>query len=149
MERLKLPASGTVYLDSNSVIYTVERLEPYAELLDPLWHAVAAHQFGVVSSVLVLLEVLVKPLRAGDALLEEVYRDLLLDSAEYGLVSLDQDIAESAARIRAQHGLQTADAIHAATALEQHVDLFVTNDPAFVRVPGLPVALLSECVNGA
>ena len=146
MERLALPDSGTVYLDSNSISYTVERIEPYAELLDPLWHAAGAGQFGIIGSVLVLLEALVKPLRAGDTLLLDVYRDLLLDSAEYRLVSLDDDIAERAAQLRAQQGLQTADAIHAATALQQKVRLFVTNDAAFARVPGLPVALLSEFV---
>jgi predicted nucleic acid-binding protein len=148
MERLKLPGSGSVYLDSNSVIYAVERIEPYAELLDPLWQAGVTGQLGLIASVLVLLETLVRPLRARDSLLLEVYRDLLLDSAEFGLVALDQSIAERAARVRAQHGLQSADAIHAATALEQRVELFVTNDAAFRRVTGLPVALLSECVGG-
>jgi predicted nucleic acid-binding protein len=108
-----------------------------------------ARQLGIIGSVLVVLEVLVKPLRAGDSLLVEVYRDLLLDSAEYGLVSLDEDVAERAARIRAEHGLRTADAIHAATALQQTVKLFVTNDPVFVRVPDLPVALLAESVDYA
>lgn len=146
MERLTLPGGGTVYLDSNSIIYTVERIEPYAELLDPLWHAAEARQFGLIGSVLVLLEALVKPLRAGDTLLLDVYRDLLLDSAEYRLVSLDDDIAERAAQLRAQHGLQTPDAIHAATALQQKVGLFVTNDAAFARVAELPVALLSEFI---
>jgi predicted nucleic acid-binding protein len=149
MERLKLPGSGSVYLDSNSVIYAVERIEPYAELLDPLWQAAVTGQLGLVASVLVLLETLVRPLRARDSLLLEVYRDLLLDSAEFGLVALDQSIAERAAQVRAQHGLQTGDAIHAATALEQRVELFVTNDAAFRRVTGLPVVLLSECVGGS
>jgi predicted nucleic acid-binding protein len=50
-----------------------------------------------------------------------------------------------------QHGsvyvdakLKTPDAIHAATALLAGCALFVTNDPAFKRIAGLPVGLLSE-----
>jgi len=39
MGSLNLPESGPVYLDANGFIYSVERLEPYAEFLTPLWEA--------------------------------------------------------------------------------------------------------------
>lgn len=37
MGTLILPQTGSVYIDANVVIYTVERIQPYASLLDPLW----------------------------------------------------------------------------------------------------------------
>jgi predicted nucleic acid-binding protein len=40
--------------------------------------------------------------------------------------------------------LRTPDAIHAATALLGNCDMFLTNDPGFRRVPGLPLILLSN-----
>ena len=39
MGTLTLPASGLVYLDANSVIYTVESHPVYGPLLQPLWQA--------------------------------------------------------------------------------------------------------------
>ncbi len=42
MGALTLPASGSVYVDANAVIYAVEKIEPYASLLEPLWQAAKA-----------------------------------------------------------------------------------------------------------
>ncbi len=41
MGPLNLPASGAVYVDANCVIYSVEKIAPYADLLAPLRAAVA------------------------------------------------------------------------------------------------------------
>ena len=32
-----LPAAGPIYLDAAAFIYSVERIEPYRTLLDPVW----------------------------------------------------------------------------------------------------------------
>lgn len=41
-------------------------------------------------------------------------------------------------------GLRTPDAIHASTAIKSACALFLTNDPAFRRVPNLTVTFLSD-----
>ncbi len=41
-------------------------LEPYRALLEPMWRLAQVGQFEIVSSELVLLETLVKPLRERD-----------------------------------------------------------------------------------
>jgi len=146
MGSLKLPATGVVYVDTSTIIYLVEHVEPYAPVLGPLAQAAEEGRLKLTASVLALLEALVKPLRDGNTVLADVYRDALLHSNEFELLDVDEGVAERAAHLRATNGLRTPDAIHAATALEQRAALFVTNDPAFGRVPGLPVALLSECV---
>ncbi|MCP4659359.1 MAG: type II toxin-antitoxin system VapC family toxin [bacterium] len=38
--------------------------------------------------------------------------------------------------MRATTGLKTPDALHGATALGAGTDLFITNDPHFLRIPG-------------
>ena len=53
---------------------------------------------------------------------------------------------EEAARIRAETGLATPDALHAATALGTGVAAFITSDIDFRRVEGLPVVVLDEQV---
>ncbi len=144
MGALTLPASGIVCLDANSFIYSVEKIEPYASLLFPLWVRARAGQVQIWASDLVLLEVLVKPVRDGDQVLAESFRALLLHNYEVQLMRIDQPVLEEAVRLRALYGLKTPDALHAASALLARCALFVTNDPVFRRVPGLPVAVLHE-----
>jgi predicted nucleic acid-binding protein len=98
----------------------------------------------VATSQLTLLEVLVKPLRDGNAALANLFRGVLLGTTGFDCLPIQLSTLEVAAQIRAQHSLKTPDAIHAATALEVGCALFVTNDSVFRRVPGLNVAVLSE-----
>lgn len=76
MGPLTLPTSGPIYLDTNGFIYSVERIEPYRTLLEPLWTQAQLGQFEIISSELVILETLVKPFREGDTLLESLFRSL-------------------------------------------------------------------------
>ena len=50
MGSLILPPNGPVYLDASGFIYSVERIEPYHTLLEPLWQQAQAGQFVIVSS---------------------------------------------------------------------------------------------------
>ena len=61
MGALTLPSGGSVYIDANAIIYSVERIEPYRELLAPMWQEARAGRFTLASSELVALETLVKP----------------------------------------------------------------------------------------
>ncbi len=139
-----LPESGTVYLDANSIIYTIEGIEPYLTMLDPIWDAVQARTLTIITSDLTLLEVLVGPLKRGDKALEIDYRTVLQTSQGVQLIPISHPVLEQAASLRATTSLKTPDAIHAATALIVGCGLFVTNDVAFKKVPGLPTAILSE-----
>ena len=145
MGPLTLPTAGSVYIDANAIIYSVERIEPYRELLAPMWQEAGAGRFALASSELVVLETLIKPLREGNARLEMLFRSIFA-AAEMDLIPATLAIWEDAARIRAATGLKTSDALHAATALQAECTLFVTNDGDFRRVQGLPVAVLDDLV---
>jgi predicted nucleic acid-binding protein len=144
MGALTLPTSGAVYLDTDAIIYSVEKIAPYWAILEPLWSAAQSGLFVVIASELTLMEPLVRPIQIGDAALEKTFRMLLTATREVQLMPVSRSILEQAARLRAATGLKTPDAIHATTARAEHVALFVTNDPGFKRVPGLPLALLDD-----
>jgi predicted nucleic acid-binding protein len=144
---LALPASGTVYLDANGFIYSIERIDPYRALLDILWQTVSTGQITVVTSELSLLEVLVRPLKVGDATTAILFRTVLRHTPDVQMVPITQTVLEEAANLRATLGLRTPDAIHLATALLNGCALLVTNDRAFRRVPDLAVTVLSELVS--
>lgn len=141
MGTLNLPASGSVYVDTNTVIYAVEKIEPYASLLQPLWATANAGQLSIATSELTWLEALAKPLRDGNSVLEKLFRDFLT-AREVTLIPATLSLWEHAARIRGL-GLKTPDALHAATSLAARCPMFLTNDAGFQRVAGLPVTILS------
>lgn len=148
MGPLILPTGGPVYVDANAIIYSVERVEPYHGVLAPMWEEARVGRFTLTSSELVALETLIRPLRDGNARLEMLFRSILA-AAEMELIPATLTTWEDAARIRAETGLKTPDALHAATALQAGCVLFVTNDTDFRRVEGLPTVVLDDLVEAA
>ena len=145
MGPLTLPTGGAVYVDANAIIYSVERVEPYHSLLAPMWEDARTARFTLASSELVALETLVRPLRDGNARLEMLFRSIL-SAAELDLIPATMATWEDAARIRADTGLATSDALHAATALRAGCTAFITNDTDFRRIEGLAVIVLDDLV---
>ncbi len=143
MGPLELPDAGPVYIDANSLIYSMERVEPYRSLLEPMWQEAQDGKITIVSSPVLLLEVLVKPLRDRDVEIEMQYRELFRINAVTLLAASDA-VFEDAARLRAGTRLAIPDALHASTALRAGCTLFVTNDNDFRRVPGLPIVILDD-----
>lgn len=145
MAPLGLPPSGLVYLDASGLIYSMERVEPYRTLLEPMWQATQEGTLTIVSSPVLVLEALVKPIRDGNAAIEAQYRELFAAGA-VRLLEASHQTFEDAAHLRAETGLAIPDALHAATALRAGCTLFVTNDADFRRVRDLPVVVLDDVV---
>ena len=143
MQPLALPSGGPVYLDTNAVIYSVELVEPYSSLLQPLWVAAGMGQFIIVSSQALIPETLIRVIRQEDRELERRFREVL-NAAYVDLLAADRRLWEAAASIGGPANLSTLDALHAATALAAGCSLFVTNDTDFRRVPGLPAVILDD-----
>ena len=146
MGSLSLPSSGSVYLDSNCIIYRVEQIEPYHDLLRPVFRAASDGAISLLTSELSVLECLDKPVQEADQQLEELFRAVLLGSREMRLLPVSGPVLERAVRLRAAYGLKTPDAIHAATALEAACEALLTNDPVFLRVPDLASRVLKNAL---
>jgi predicted nucleic acid-binding protein len=81
-----------------------------------------------------MTELLVQPYREGyDQRVDQFYA-LLSTYPNLEWIAPDLPIANSAARIRAEHRLRTSHALQAATAIHTGATALVTNDPAFERV---------------
>jgi predicted nucleic acid-binding protein len=145
MGSLTLPASGLVYADTQILIYTIENHPDYAPLLMPLWLAVQAQTFQVISSELVMLETLVVPIRRNDSQLIADYEYLF---QFIRLIPIHQQILREAARLRATvKGLRTPDAIHAATSMQLGCSLFLSNDKTLSRISELPILILEDVIS--
>ena len=116
MGSIRLPSYGAIYLDAPAIIYSVERDEPNLTLMAPVWRQAEAGQFILVCSELVLAETLVRSIREDNTDLEMAFRTVFA-APEVQLVSTTRQLWEDTARLRAETGLKTPDALHAATAL--------------------------------
>ena len=97
----------------------------------------------IVSSPVLVVESLVKPLRDGNTEVEVQYHELF-ESNEVRRLEGSYAVFVDAARPRTETGLATPDALHAATALRAGCALFITNDADFRRVQGLPIVVLDD-----
>ncbi len=126
---------SVVGFDTMPLIYYIEENHNYLEVVDPFFEAIDRGEFKVVTSIITLLEVLVHPVRNGDVILAQRYRDLLFDTEGLSTMILNRTIAEEAARLRASHNIRTPDSIQMATAISEGASFFLTND---LRLPSLP-----------
>lgn len=144
MEWLKPILGHTVGLDTAPLIYFIEKHPLYFPALQPFFEAVGRGDIQIVTSTLTLTEVLIHPLRQGNQTLARQYSSILLNAAHVKMLAVSPLIATEAARLRANHGYKTPDAIQLATAQSGHATFFVTNDEALTSVSGLQVVVLKQ-----
>lgn len=87
-------------------------------------------------------ECLVGPFKNADATLEASYRAYFADP-DMTVLPMTTAICERAARIRAVHRFELADALHLATAVEHGCGLFLTNDAKLARCSDIAVEVLA------
>jgi predicted nucleic acid-binding protein len=128
MEWLKRLRGKIVGLDTAPLIYFIGKHPDFHPRVRPFFLAMQRGDFEVVTSTMAITEVLVHPIQQNNAVLTATYRDILQNADHLRTVPFTADIAETAARLRAEHKIRTPDAIQAATAIVMKADFFLTND---------------------
>jgi predicted nucleic acid-binding protein len=146
--RRRLSGLGTVAVDTSPFIYHLEGHPRYRALTAVLFPWIESPHGAAVTSTLTMTELLVRPMRDENHSLVNAIYALGTTFPHLTWVPPSLAIAERAARVRAQHGLRTPDALQAATALVAGSGTFVTNDAAFRRVQGLDVIVLDDLLAG-
>ncbi len=149
MTRIKLHTAlagvSRLGIDTDCIIYFVQANPSFDGLVSDVFRQIAAGQVTGHTSAVSLTETLVIPLRTGDLLLRQRFRDLLLRGRNMHTVPISAAIAERAAEVRALYNLKVPDAMQAATALETGCEAFLTNNGGdFRRVTELNVLVLNE-----
>ncbi len=134
----------TVAVDSPAIIYYVEENATFLPLVLPFFEAVRRGDISVVTSAITMTEVLVHPFKHGNANLVAEFRQLFVNTRHFQTVSVTPEIAEIAARLRADHAIRTPDALHAATAIHYNADCFLTNDDHLKALPKPSVMMIPE-----
>ena len=131
-----------VYLDASAIIYFVEA--------EALFHAAAVQSVGrfrgdpesrLVTSRLSRLECRVKPVRDSNKELLAKY-DAFFKRRRLIVGDVTAAVIERATDLRVWHRFRTPDAIHLATAIEEHADVFLTGDDDLKRCTEVKVETL-------
>ncbi|MGO8674113.1 MAG: type II toxin-antitoxin system VapC family toxin [Capsulimonadaceae bacterium] len=141
---MALSGVGRIGLDTAAVIYFVEAHPKYDPLVTDIFQRISSGLLVAFTSVITVTEVLAHPYKLLNPVLAQSYRDVLLNSANLSTIEIDSQLADDAARLRAQYGLRTPDALQIAVALATGCQAFLTNDRGIKRVNNLRVLLLDE-----
>lgn len=139
-------------VDTSVVLAYLTGTEPTSGLASQLFDAfVATGRNHASLSMVTVEEILVRPFRSGAPAVARA-EGFLRHFGDIRLLSVDYDVAREAARIRAQAGLATPDALILASAVTAGVDMLVTNDLGWKnRIPaissGLQLCVLADVVS--
>jgi predicted nucleic acid-binding protein len=101
-----------------------------------------------VTSVVTLLEILVRPLQLGRRDVARDYETFVYQYPNLAVLEIDRDIARLAADLRARYRVATADGLQLATALKTGAAAFLTNDRRLQRVQDLAVLVVDDFLAG-
>jgi len=133
-----------VYLDSNILIYFVDRSPGYFELASTLITMADAGSLRAVTSDLSIAEVMVQPYRSGDQRVIDGTRAFLERRGLFEIRRHSYRDFLAAAQIRGTGNVGLVDALHVSTAVNAGVRYLVTNDARMPSVPGLEVLRLED-----
>ncbi len=136
----------TLALDTGVFIYFVETHQNYFLLCNRIFEAIENNEVRASTSTLSLLEVLVQPYRMNNEELVLKFYALMSTYPNLAWIDMSLNIADLAAKLRAQHRLKTPDSIQAASAIVSGATGFICNDRVFKKIDGIDILVLDECL---
>jgi predicted nucleic acid-binding protein len=133
-----------VYLDSNIVIYILERPEEHEKAIDPLLDVIIRNGCECVTAELTTTEVLRGAAKIGGKMAVERCLQFFESGDVVELRATSRDAFYKAGLFRARSNTSTPDAIHLMTAIEHGCGVFLTNDKRIPATDGIKVMQLSE-----
>jgi predicted nucleic acid-binding protein len=125
-----------VFIDTAPIIYHTEGKAEYLKYTQFLFDAIDDGQIYLVSSRVVLSELLVLPLREQNPTLVEKYMELVSPIIPYESSIFDD--AKDIANLRSvNHFLKYPDAENIMVAVRERCDFFITNDKQLQKIVGL------------
>jgi predicted nucleic acid-binding protein len=123
-----IPKGSRVLLDTVALIYFLEENKRYSKKAEQIFGRIESGELQGVMANLVFAELLVPLYRSGDPQAAVGLSNRLINFRNMEVIPLTTEISREAARLRADHGLRTPDAIHGATAIITQASGILTND---------------------
>lgn len=146
VERLRgfLRRHRRVAIDTSIFIYQLEANPRYVVLTDSVFSWLERSGHEAVTSTITMTELLAPSYREKNEHRVDAFYGLLSTYPNLRWIAPDLQVADLAARLRAQHRMRTPDALQAATAIDARATGMITNDPVFARVAEFETAVLDR-----
>jgi predicted nucleic acid-binding protein len=141
-----LKMHSRIALDTSIFIYQLQANPKYVGLTDEIFAWLQRPKSQGATSTITMTELLVQPYRDRNRQKADEIYGLLSTFPNLTWISPSLEIADTAARIRAEHGLRTPDALQAATAIRGGATALITNDATFRRLAGIQIMVLNDLV---
>lgn len=127
-----------IYWDTMLFVYWLENHPQYRRRVQEIHSGMEERRDKLCTSILTVGELLVGARKTKNAEMERLVRAYFQTSA-VEVLPFNWETTETFSRIRAEHNVAPADAIHLASAAQARVDLFLTNDRRLSRltIPGI------------
>lgn len=147
IERLK--NYSLVGLDTSVFIYHFEKNQKFNSTAMEILDSIEVGNNKAITSVITLIEVIVKPLALNRIDIARKYEILIKNFPNLHIVDLDHESAHKAALLRAQYQIKPADALQIAACMQNGAEIFITNDQRLEKLRSLmDILILSENANG-
>lgn len=133
-----------IAVDTSIFIYQFEASTKYLAFTDQIFSWIERPGHSAVTSTITMSELLVQPYRDSSEQRVDAFYSLLATYPNLEWIAPDLAIADTAARIRAEHRLRTPDALQSATTVHARATGLITNDSIFERVEGFETLLLES-----
>jgi len=131
-----------IAFDTSFLIPLLEEAKQEGEIVGRLVRLIENKSILLVTSTLTLLEVLARPYQSRDLNAVRDYYGYLTRLPLLKLVAVTPKIADEAARLRAEYGFKTPDAIKLATGMIEGATLFLTRDRGFRKQNEVEIGVL-------
>lgn len=141
----ELSQIDTIFIDTAPIIYYIEANPEFGPLIKEVVGAFQSGTLTAFASVLTLVEVLPKPIEAGQEDLARRFSNFLRHGKNLSLIGISEGTAEKAGRLRGRYSsLKALDAIQIATALEVKANAFLTNDKRLKQITDIKILVLKD-----
>ncbi len=139
----------SVSLDTSIFIYFVERHPRYFSCCESIFENLEHGRIKASTSALTLLEILAQPYRLKKDDLVLTFYALLTTYPHLTWIPMTLNVADLAAKLRADYRLKTPDAIQAASAISHGATGFICNDRVFQKIEGIDCLIIDDYVTSS
>ncbi|MBI2591446.1 MAG: type II toxin-antitoxin system VapC family toxin [Candidatus Brennerbacteria bacterium] len=141
-----LSKSKRIGLDSMAYIYLLEEHPKLSILAENIFERAENNKLTIISSVLILIEVLTGFRKSKEQDLEKKFQQIINEFSSLEIYNVDQNLVNLIVDLRANYNLKTPDAIHLATAIEHGADIFITNDRQLKKVKEINILYIGDYI---
>jgi len=148
---MKLPAfkkqllkTKLVGIDTSCFIYLFEQNPQFEPLCRLIFNLAGQGKITLLTSIVSVAEVLVKPKQKENQKMLETYQSIFLESPNLRVAQLDFPTACLAADLKAKYSFGLADAFQIAACMQNNAKLFITNDKKLKAVKEIKILILKD-----